>query len=74
MSRRLAGRLDRIGAKLGAVARPRLVIVFEEVDARGRPYGPDAVEEVEERPNGITLVRRHAPHVVVIRERPDGPQ
>ena len=74
MTRGLAGRLDRVAAKLGRVADPPLVIVFQETDGRGVPVGPEVVETVDELPSGVRIVRRQRPHVVVITERPDGPQ
>ncbi len=74
MTRGLAGRLDRVSAKLGRTQHPPLVIVFEETDERGVPPGPEAVESVDVAPCGTRFVYRHRPHVIVIGERSDGPQ
>ena len=72
MSRR--ARVGRLGQRLGGDRYPPLVIVVQETDGRGVPPGPEAIEMVAEGPHGVRYVRRHRPHVIVVRERPDGPQ
>ncbi len=67
-------RLDRLAVHHGRVAAPRLVIVCEEVDAGGRPFDSAVQETVSEVRPGVAFVYRASPTVVVIGERPDGPQ
>lgn len=66
-------RLDRLAVQYGGVEAPRLVIVFEEVDACGCPLVPVVQETTSEARPGVTFVYRASPTVVVIGERADGP-
>ncbi len=66
-------RLDRLAAQYKSGETPRLVIVFEEVDALGRTVDPAVEETTTEAGPGDTFIYR-ASSTVVIGERPDGPQ
>lgn len=74
MRQGFARRLDRLAVHHGHVAVPGLVIVCEEVDACGRTVNPAVQETTSEVRPGVTFVYRARPTVVVIGERPDGPQ
>ena len=54
----LGRRVGRVAARLGRAAGPRLVLVFEQADERGRPPGPGAVETVQDLPSGVRIVHR----------------
>ena len=56
----LGRRVGRVAARLGRAPGPRLVLVFEQADERGRPPGPGAVETAQERPTGVRIVHRQS--------------